>query len=93
MGALTDLWHSERGIIALVLLAGVTAALFTGNCTFEQWQSYSKWIFVTYATSKTVTGAVDLFKNGSGAKADAAAKATAPDVSADVKLDATIATK
>jgi len=54
MGAIADLWKSERGLVA------VTVLCVTGMLTVEQWLDYTKWIFVTYAAAKTVTGSVEL---------------------------------
>ena len=69
MGALTDLWKSERGLLtALILIAaGILAGLSV--LTADQWMDFTKFIFVTYVGGKTVTGAVAILK---GSKADAA---------------------
>lgn len=58
MGALKDLWQSERGLVAIALIAATTVMTFTGRMTVEQWLEYTKWIFAMYAAAKTVTGAV-----------------------------------
>lgn len=57
MGALADLWKSERGLVAIALIAAVTVLCVTSAVTVEQWLDYTKWIFVTYAAAKTVSGA------------------------------------
>jgi hypothetical protein len=64
MGALTDLWKSERGLLAvlLVVTAGVLAGL--GQMTIPEWTEFSKWIFITYTAGKTVTGAFQIAKGG-----------------------------
>ena len=64
MGAITDLWKSERGLIAVLLIitAGVLAGL--GHMTTAEWTEFAKWIFVTYAIGKTVTGAFQIAKGG-----------------------------
>ncbi len=66
MGAIIDLWKSERGLLALLLVAvaGVLAGL--GRMTVVEWTDFSKWIFVTYTAGKTVTGAFQIAKNGNG---------------------------
>jgi hypothetical protein len=60
MGAILDLWKSERGLVAVALIAAATAGLLTTHLTTEQWLDYTRWIFVTYVAAKTVTGAVGL---------------------------------
>ena len=69
MGALTDLWKSERGLLtALILIAaGILAGLAV--LTADQWMDFTKFIFVTYVSGKTVTGAVQIWK---GSPADGA---------------------
>lgn len=60
MGALLDLWKSERGLVAVALIAAATVMTGMGIITVDQWLDYTKWLFVTYAAAKTVTGAVGL---------------------------------
>ena len=60
MGALLDLWKSERGIVAVALIAAATTLCVLGVIPVDQWLDYTKWIFVTYAAAKTVTGAVGI---------------------------------
>lgn len=60
MGAIKDLWQSERGIVVVALIVACTVLCFTSVVTPEQWLDYTKWVFVTYAAAKTVTGAVAL---------------------------------
>jgi hypothetical protein len=64
MGAITDLWKSERGLLAvlLVITAGILAGL--GYMTTPEWTEFAKWIFVTYTAGKTVTGAFQIAKGG-----------------------------
>jgi hypothetical protein len=63
MGAIADLWRSERGLVAIALIAAVTVLCGIGSVTVEQWLDYTKWIFVTYAAAKTVTGAAAIAKS------------------------------
>jgi hypothetical protein len=58
MGALKDLWKSERGLIMVALIAAVTTLCGLGLITETQWLDYTKWIFVTYVAGKTVSGSV-----------------------------------
>ena len=60
MGAILDLWKSERGLVAVALIAAATTLCGLGIIPVEQWLDYTKWIFVTYAAAKTVTGAVGI---------------------------------
>jgi hypothetical protein len=60
MGAILDLWKSERGIVAVALIAAATTLCGLGVIAVDQWLDYTKWIFVTYAAAKTVTGAVGI---------------------------------
>ena len=64
MGAITDLWKSERGLLAvlLVVTAGVLAGL--GYMSTADWTEFAKWIFITYTAGKTVTGAFQIAKGG-----------------------------
>jgi len=72
MGALTDLWKSERGLLtALILIAaGVLAGL--GILTADQWMDFTKFIFVTYVSGKTVTSAFQIAKGSTSADSTAA---------------------
>ena len=72
MGALKDLWQSERGLVTIVLLAAATVLVITGNIVPEQWMGYTKWAYLAYIASKTVTGAVQI------ATSAPAAEPTAP---------------
>jgi hypothetical protein len=56
MGAIKDLWQSERGIVTIALIAACTVLCVTSSLTVEQWLEYTKWVFITYAAAKTVTG-------------------------------------
>jgi hypothetical protein len=69
MGAISDLFKSERGLVALALIAAATVGLATARLTTDQWIEYTKWIFVTYAAAKTVTGSVALLKGATDATA------------------------
>lgn len=64
MGAITDLWKCERGLLAVLLIAAAGVLAVLGHMTTTEWTDFAKWIFVTYAASKTVTGAVQIARNG-----------------------------
>lgn len=80
MGAITDLWKSERGLLAVLLVAtaGVLAGL--GHMTTTEWTEFAKWIFVAYAAGKTVTGAFQIAKGGTADPERAAQKPAATPV-------------
>lgn len=65
MGALADLWKSERGLVAVALIAAVTTMFGLGHLTAAAWVDYTKWIFVAYVGGKTITGAVAIAKTPS----------------------------
>lgn len=90
MGAISDLLKSERGIVALALLIASTAGLLTGRLTTDQWVTYTQWLFVTYAASKTVTGGLAILK-GSGDPPTPAVNAASPPPTATPKAVTTIA--
>lgn len=56
MGAIKDLWQSERGLVAILLIVACTVLCAMTRLTIDQWLDYTKWIFITYAAAKTVTG-------------------------------------
>ena len=64
MGALTDLWKSERGLLAVLLVATAGLLAGLGHMTVPEWTEFAKWIFVTYTAGKTVTGAFQIAKGG-----------------------------
>jgi hypothetical protein len=78
MGAITDLWKSERGLIAVALIVAATVLTALSVLTperWEQWSSFVKWIFITYTAGKTLTGAAVIMKSGG---AEATAEAATP---------------
>jgi hypothetical protein len=64
MGALTDLWKSERGLLAVLLVASAGILAGLGHMTIPEWTEFAKWIFITYTAGKTVTGAFQIAKGG-----------------------------
>ncbi len=62
MGALADLWKSERGLLALVLIISATVLAALGVMTESAWRDFSLYVFSVYAGSKTVTSAVAIIK-------------------------------
>ena len=62
MTALKDLLGSERGLIGLLLIICCTVLAAMNRMTFDDWQSYTMWIFGIYVGGKTITGAVQIAK-------------------------------
>jgi hypothetical protein len=72
MGAIADIWKSERGLIMVALIIAVTVLSALGVTSPQQWLDYTKWIFLTYAASKTVTGTMEIAaKSGAGSNTPA----------------------
>lgn len=70
MGAITNLWRSERGILAVLLVISATVLASLNRMSIDAWRDFSLYVFGIYATTRTVTGAVDLVVT---AKRDSAA--------------------
>lgn len=64
MGAIADLWKSERGLLAVLLIIAVTVLAIIGNVTGAEWREYTLYIFGGYTAAKTVTGTVQVLKGG-----------------------------
>ena len=62
MGALKDLWESERGLVAIALIVASTVLCALATITPDQWLEQTRWLFITYASAKTVTGAVAMLR-------------------------------
>jgi hypothetical protein len=79
MGAITDLWKSERGLLAVLII--VAASVLTGldKMTVADWQTFVMGIFIAYAAGKTVTGAVAIMR-GTTDPAPVPAAPVAPEV-------------
>lgn len=73
MGAITDLWKSERGLVAVLLIIAATVLASLGKMTFTDWREYTLYIFGTYAAAKTITGALQIIKGDPAAPSSEAA--------------------
>lgn len=62
MSALQDLFASERGLFALVLVVAATVLTALGHMPVAQWQDFALWVFGIYASAKTLTSSVGLLK-------------------------------
>jgi len=63
MGAIKDLWQSERGLVAVALIAATTVMFALGYIPHDEWLAHTKWVFLTYATAKTITGTALIAKS------------------------------
>lgn len=62
MGAITDLWKSERGLLAVLIIVAATVLAALEKMSIIDWQAFVTGIFITYVSGKTVTGAVQIWK-------------------------------
>jgi hypothetical protein len=65
MGAIADLFKSERGLVTIALIIAATVLTTMSVLTAErwgQWSEFVKWIFITYTAGKTVTSSVSIVK-------------------------------
>jgi len=62
MGAFTDLWKSERGLLAVLIIVAASVLAGIDKMPVADWQTFVTGIFITYAAGKTVTGAVAIMK-------------------------------
>lgn len=76
MDGIKNLINSEKGLVGLLLIAGVTVLAALDKVSFDAWQNYTKWIFLIYVGGKTVQGAVSTMSDAKVAAATA--KASTP---------------
>jgi len=67
MGAMpnviSNLLNSEKGVMGLALLVGVTILAGLGRVTPDDWLSYTQWIFGIYVGGKSIQGAATAIAN------------------------------
>lgn len=63
MGAITALFNSEKGLVALLLLIGSIVLAAIGTISGSDWINYSQVIFGVYVGGKTLQGAATAFAN------------------------------
>ncbi len=68
MGAITDLFKSERGLLAVAVIVAATVLCGTHQLTVDQWTTFTEWIFATYVAGKTITGATATLAESSASK-------------------------
>jgi hypothetical protein len=62
MTALKDLLASERGLLALALIAAATVLASLGHMSVEAWRDFAVWIFGIYVGGKSLTSAAAVLK-------------------------------
>lgn len=76
MGAIADLWKSERGLAFVIALTIATVAwIGLGKMTTDQWADYTKWLIGIYVVGKSATSLVETIVRG---KTEASASSPAP---------------
>lgn len=70
MGALSDLWKSERGLVGLAIILATTVLFALGRISSEQWTTIIQWTFATYVAGKSVTSAIGIHAAASSKKSD-----------------------
>ncbi len=78
MGAFTNLWHSEKGMIAILILVAMTVFVITGHATLDQWQDLALPLFGVYAGAKTVDSVGKAVASAMAVKGGAAAAVAPP---------------
>ena len=73
---ITNLLNSEKGVMGLALLVGVTVLAGLGRVTSEDWLSYTQWIFGIYVGGKSIQGAAAVFASRPAATAPIASSTT-----------------
>lgn len=62
MGAVADIWKSERGLLCLVIILASTVLAWRGILAVADWQQMIIYIFGTYVVGKTATGVASILK-------------------------------
>lgn len=63
MQAIKDMLGSERALIVLALVIGVTVLAAIGTVSVADWQTYTKELAFVFIGSKTVTTAIEVLKS------------------------------
>lgn len=71
MGAISDLWNSERGLFAVVLILAATVLAGMKLLPISDWQTFATTVFGIYVGGKTLTSAVGIMKGPNAAPAAA----------------------
>jgi hypothetical protein len=72
MQGTADLFNSERGVFAILVLVAATILAALGKLTIADWITLAKWIGVTLIASKTITSSIDVYQEHKTTQADRA---------------------
>jgi hypothetical protein len=78
MGAIADLWKSERGLLAVLIIVAASVLAGLDKMAVADWQTFVMGIFIAYAAGKTVTGAVAIMKGTTDPAPEPAARPATP---------------
>lgn len=78
MGAITDLWKSERGLLCVLVILAASAFVLAGKMAIGDWETFVMVVFGTYVGGKTVTSAVETLKGPAPQPAPAPAPSVTP---------------
>ena len=65
MGAITDLWKSERGLLCLAIIVASTVLVVQGTLSVDDWKQLIMVIFGTYVAGKTASSVAEIIKRPS----------------------------
>lgn len=63
MGAITDLWRSERGILALAIILAATVLLALDKISVSDWKEINIAVYGVYGVSKGATGVAAIVRD------------------------------
>lgn len=63
MGALTDLWKSERGLLALAIIICATVLLALDKISVSDWKEINIAVYGVYGVSKGATGVAAIVRD------------------------------
>lgn len=61
MDAIKDLFKSEKGIMAIVVLLAGTAFCVVAKLPFGEWKDFALWVLGIYTGGKSLQGAASAF--------------------------------
>lgn len=80
MGAIADIWKSERGLICVAILICATVLVVTGHLPIDGWTKIVMVVAASYMISKGATGVASIVK---GSTPDASDVSADPDLPKD----------
>lgn len=71
LGALPNLLHSEKALMALALLIAATVLTAMGLLPITEWKAFAQGVFLIYVGGKTIQGSTELIASAMKAQAQA----------------------